>query len=105
MSAFKYLLLTLLFALSSSLVHAAPAKVQPLKLSVSLKLPAVAKPGQVKNVIQKVISKLDDKPRPVLVAVVKLVKILPKIIHHGPPPYGCGSGGGGHGCGCHASKH
>lgn len=104
MSAIKCLLVALMLSLAG-LAHAAPSKSEPLKLSVSLKLPAASKPLPVKTVIQNVINKLEDKPKPVLTAVVKLIKVLPKIIHHGPPPYGCGSGGGGHGCGCHASKH
>lgn len=116
-NVFKFLIAAVSLALAG-VANAAVFKPEPLKLSISLKLP-VAKPV-LKDIITKVVAKLDDKPKPVLVAIVKVIKNLPKGNHgggnnnggghnggghNGPPPYGCGSGGGGHGCGCHASKH
>lgn len=128
-NALKLLIAAVSLALAG-VAGAAVSKPEPLKLSVSLKLPAitpVVKAVSLKEIVTKVVQKLDDRPKPVLVAIVNIVKNLPKGNHgggnghgngngnghggghggghHGPPPYGCGSGGGGHGCGCHASKH
>ena len=95
-TAFKFLIAAVSLAMASA-ASAAVSKPEPLKLSISLKLPViqpVLKVVSLKDIITKVVNKIDDKPKPVLVAIVNFIKKLPK-----------GNHGGGHGCGCHASKH